>query len=857
MTFEMHNPWMLLAALPALAGAWWVSRRTLTDFSRTQLRLMLALRSLIIGLLVLALAGVVITHTSSRTAVVMVQDTSDSVTDDAARLTDKLIQETGKRTDDPVIRTTFGKEPSVRTGLGESHVAAGLRFAQALIPAAYVGRIVLVTDGRETAGNMLDEASGLRERGFELVVVGLPAWTTPEVIARKLEVSGTLTAGATAELIAHIASSTETAASVGLFIDGFRMGEPRPVVLTAGENRITSAVRLPESGSHEYTVRVASAADTFDGNNAARTVVVLPAELRVLIIEQDEGDAKFLVRALRRSGLEVDVRTADGFPTDLVDLDRHACVILSDVPATSLLPAQMQMLKTYVEDLGGAFVMIGGEDSFGLGGYFRTPVEEILPVRLDVEKKKEEPTIAMVLCLDKSGSMRGRKVQLAKEAAIATLELLGPDDLVGVVTFDTNAHKVTPVKSVSNRSAIVSTVSGISAGGGTNMYPALREAHGELRKAKARLKHVILLTDGKTHDGEYASLVRRMVRDGITVSCVAVGGNADAVLLQNVSRWGRGRFYYTRDALSIPQIFARETVTAARSAVIEEPFRPRVVRDVEVIRGLDFAEGPYLLGYVSTKPKSTSEVILATERAEPLLARHRVGLGKTAAFTSDVTNRWSAEWLSWVGFDKFWAQLVRDVMRTRAAGTVDLRLRFEDDTGVVTLDAADVAGRFRNRMRTEATVIALGGDARKFKLTQLAPGRYRGSFAAATPGTYVVSVQLGRPGVEGAGDVAVVGAVKPPPAEYTSLDVHREDLERLAKSAGGVFVAPEAWTGSDEDLASLADRIASPSQKRVRVRRALRPALLWAALALFFVDLLTRRVDFSTRRRREIPGGAA
>ncbi|HUU43706.1 MAG TPA: VWA domain-containing protein, partial [Planctomycetota bacterium] len=649
-----------------------------------------------------------------------------------------------------------------------------------------------------------------------------------------------------------------TPATVALFVDGFRMGEPRRVTLVRGENRIASGARLPESGSHEYSVQVRADADTFDGNNAASTVVVLPPALRVLVIEETEGDARYLVRALGRAGLETDVRTADGFPTDLVDLDRYAAVVLSDVPATSLLPAQMRMLKVYVEDLGGGFVMTGGEDSFGPGGYFRTPVEEILPVRLDVEKKKEEPTVAMVLCLDKSGSMRGRKVELVKEAAAATLDLLGADDLVGVVSFDTSAYKVSPLTTVSNRARVVGTIASIEAGGGTNMYPALEEAYAELREAKAKVKHVILLTDGKTHDGDYASLVRRMVRDGISVSCVAAGGDADAVLLQNVSRWGRGRFYFARDALSIPQIFARETVTAARSAVVEEPFRPRVVRDVEVIRGIDFTEAPYLLGYVSTKPKATGEVILASERAEPLLARGRAGLGKTVAFTSDVTNRWSAEWISWPGFEKFWAQVLRDVMRTRAPGTVDLKLRFEDDRGVLTLDAVDVAGRFRNRMNVGAVVVTPERETKRFELVQVSPGRYRGGFAADAPGTYVASVELGRAGsVEDAGDLAVVGAVKPPPAEFTSLDVDRDRLRDLAGAAGGEFVAPEAWAASDADLDALANRLASPSTNRVEARHATRPALLWTALALFFADLVMRRVDFGALGRRKLAPSTA
>ncbi|HUW56927.1 MAG TPA: VWA domain-containing protein [Planctomycetota bacterium] len=891
MTIEMLHPWRLLLLLPpALAAVWWVSRRTLTDFSAWQTRAMTAVRSLIVVLLVLALTGVHLTRPTSRTAIVVVADVSQSVTDEALTLSNALARAVAESASGPVSVVTFdneprlttfpddadapvivrkrGQDPFVRSTLrayGQkgpdpffaTDIASALCFANAMVPAGYVGRIVLITDGRETTGSMIDEVASPAGRALESFVLAVPPAPGPEIIVAGLEVPASPTPGATAELRTRVLSTHDADASIEVFVDGFRLGEPRGVRLKRGENVLTSAVGLPKSGSHECTVRLTSASDTYAGNNTASQVVVLPREVRVLVVEEREEDAKFLARALRDAGLTVDVRTSSGFPTDIVDLDRYACVVLSDVPATSLAPAQLEMLKRYVEDLGGGFVMVGGEASFGLGGYFRTPVEEILPVRLDVDKKKEQPTLAMMLLLDKSGSMQGRKVDLAKEAAIATLDLMGPEDLVGVVTFDTQEHLVVPLERATNRSKITGTVSGITAAGGTNMYPALELAHRELRRAQARVKHVILLTDGKTHDADYASQARRMARDQITVSCVAVGGEADVALLQNVARWGRGRFYYTRDALSIPQIFARETVTASQSAVIEEPFQPRVVRDVEMIRGLDFTDAPYLLGYVSTVPKPLSEVILVSERAEPVLVRWRHGLGKTVAFTSDVKNRWSAEWLSWAGFGKFWAQLVRDTLRTHPSGTADVRLTFDDTLATVTVDAADAAGRLRNRLVAGASVISPGGGTLKVALRQEAPGRYRGVFTAPDAGTYVVSARLGVPGDdEGTGDVVVVGRTKPRPAEYASLDVDRDALTRLARTAGGDFLDADEWTRTDEDLSSAAARLVAPTEKHVTVRQTLWPLFLWTALALFFVDLVSRRVDFASLTARRRTGGA-
>ena len=368
--------------------------------------------------------------------------------------------------------------------------------------------------------------------------------------------------------------------------------------------------------------------------------------------------------------MQVDVRPPRGAPENLAELQNYDLFILSNVPATSLSLRQMEVARTYVQDLGGGLLMLGGDQSFGLGGYYKTSLEEILPVRSDFEKEKEKPSLALMLVIDKSGSMGGEKIEMAKEAARAAVELLGPSDKIGVLAFEGENFWVSEMHPCSDKGFVLDRIASLEAGGGTVMAPAMEEAHETLRSTVAKLKHVIILTDGVSAPGDFEGIAQAMTADRITCSTVAIGGEADQSLLEEIARLGNGRSYVADDPGQVPQIFAKETVTASKSAINEQPFPPTVVRSTQVLSEIRLDEAPFLLGYVVTRPKPTAEVILATESGDPLLAWWRYGLGVTVAFTSDAKARWAAEWISWPQFGQFWAQVVRHALRkAEAKGT--------------------------------------------------------------------------------------------------------------------------------------------------------------------------------------------
>jgi hypothetical protein len=374
-------------------------------------------------------------------------------------------------------------------------------------------------------------------------------------------------------------------------------------------------------------------------------------------------------------------------------------------------------------------------------------------------------------------------------------------------------------------------ISGIEAGGGTRMYPAMEEAYAALRETNAKLKHVIILTDGISEPGDFEGITNKMVADRITVTTVGIGSDADQKLLEEISKLGKGRFYFTDDPNAIPQIFTKETMTASKSAINEQPFVPQLVRPTKVLEGIDLETAPFLLGYVMTRPKPTSEFVLATEKGDPLLAWWRYGLGMSVAFTSDAKTRWAAEWLTWPGYSKFWAQVVRHAMRKSEAKGVAVQVEHRAGKATVTLDAVDTAGKFLNQAETELTVISPhGGGTKKVAMTQTAPGRYVGEFDTPAAGDYHLDLTQKKDGkvLYHQSRGLMVGY----PDELRLRPTNEELLQAIARASGGKYnPAPEA--------------VFEPLERTAERATPLWPWLVTAAALVFVVDVALRRIDLT------------
>jgi Mg-chelatase subunit ChlD len=835
---------LLAAAVLLLGVEWLLWRRSLPPpprRARGRPRPLHAVRWVVVALLVLGLAGVEVAGGGGELAVVFAVDLSRSLPYEARERALGLMRRVAAAAH-PGTRfgvVTFAGSARVAEGLtakprfplplpadpDRTDIGAAVRAALTVLPPAGHRRVVLLTDGQDTAGEAAAAMARARLAGVEVGVVPLTDGVDADVAVEGVRAPPVVHPGQRYTVEVAVESTAPASGTVRLLADGREVWR-RAVAVPAGRSvwRIPHAAAGP--GVVRYTAEVRAEPDAREENNRGHAAVAVAGPPAVLYVAAEPGPLPVWLAA---QGLRVRTVPPEALPADAAGLTAYAAVVLDDVAATRLSPPQMRALHDYVAAAGGGLVAVGGPHAFGVGGYAGTDLEAALPVSMDVRHRVALPSLALVLVIDASGSMGSfgpetPKVELAKEAAQATIDLLGEQDLIGVLAFDQEPRWLVRPTRARDRGRILQLVSRLTAGGGTNMAPALREAHRALRGARARIKHVIVLSDGQTEPGDFERIVGQMRADRITVSSVAIGADADRALMRNLAAWGRGRSYVTRDLYSIPQIFTAEALLATRAYLVEERTRPVTAPDSPLVHG---PTPPPLRGYVATAPKPAATLHLVTPQEDPLLATWQYGLGRALAFTSDARPRWAVEWVRWPEAARFWSRAVRWAMGT-AGETAEVAVRADDRHVHVVVDARAPDGTLRTDLQVEAR---LGGDPATAAapvaqlLPQTAPGRYEGSLPARGPGLAVVTAEVRR-GAQRLGVVRRYVAVPYPP------ELRPQPPGAVGRLVEGAGVRPLA--GVEEILAPVPGSPAQP-------RRAW-PWLTAAAVALFLGEITWRRL---------------
>jgi len=824
----LEPAWFYLIALTPFFFV--VRTFSLTDVSVAQQYLATGLRSLLVVGAAIALARPVWTNEDNRIATVVAVDVSASISDAQLEAARRYVAEidAAKGDDDRVFAVTFAERPrrAGRTDGGAfaierhpdegqgSNLQAAVQLSYGLFPPGYLPRLVVVSDGNETGGDLLAEAYRSEELGVRLSWQAFARDAAREIRVAGMVLPDEIKVGAPFEVTAEIWSTHEEEVTVTLHQDDFPNGlEPRKkVALREGINRVKFKTEAKRAGFTTYRLRVADPKEDEEvANNQSVMTAPVRGRPRVLYVEgsvqRNRNSAAYLAKALERENIDVETRGPRGLPSTAKELQRYDLVIISDVPAHFVGMAQMAAVESYVRNIGGGLIMAGGEDSFGSGGYQGTRMEKIMPVRFDSERIREQPNVAIALVVDRSGSMTGPKLLAAKESARATADVLAPSDLITVIGFDNHPSTIVRLQKASNRVRIQNYISKLQAGGGTNIFPALQEAYQSLQGANAKIKHVIVLSDGQAPYDGIADLCQEMRSAGITVSAVGVGNEADRNLLRIIADNGEGRLYMTDDLAALPRIFTKETTEAQRSALVEDLVKVFVAKRVEAIEGVNLDDAPYLKGYVSTKPKPGAETILISDLGEPILARWRVGTGSSVAWTSDVKNRWSVEWVRWNGYPKFWAQLVRTSMRRKVHESYDLYADVVDGRARVVVDAIDNEDRFVNGLETSLEIVDpdTGKSVRTVPMIQSAAGRYEADFAVDRYGSYMLKAvhqRDGRTVAESLGGVAL-----PYPREFLRSTPNERPLRQAASITSGLDqpAPPQLFEAGDESIEHVED----------------------------------------------------
>lgn len=844
----------LLWSIPVAAGlVLWAARRSKHPMSPRRRLWLSGLRIALFALIAAALAEPVTEVRRAQEAVVFVLDHSRSQgrVGQAAAVArvESLIAALPRETeigivsagaDVRIVRSPAQLDPEQPLGVdpawvdedgAQSNLSQAVALAAGLFPPKSGRRIVLVSDGLETRGDLARAAREAALKGIVIECVPNRGPAEPDVRVVRLRASRSRAhEGSSVGLFAEVESSLEGTGRVRLFENGVEV-ESRPLTLKAGEAQTLEFKRTPETRNlYRFLVRVEGfTGDAIPENDEAMTLVEVRGRPLILYVEGLPDEAHYLAEAMAREGIRLDVRPPEGIPESLQQLAAYDGVILSDVPARLLSQRAMASLHDYVEKLGGGFLMIGGINSFGVGGYYRTPIEDILPVKMQPPDQEERFSTAICLIIDRSGSMSGPKIEICKSAAVATASMLSAKDYIGVCAFDSQANWVVPMTKAGNKAAIQARVATLSAGGGTNIYPGMTAGYDALKRLQAKVKHAIVLTDGRTAGGGYEALAAQMLGDGITVSAVGVGGGADTTLLRGIARAGGGKFYETSDASAIPRIFTQDTAVHMGRLVREEAFTPQQVERHPMLAGWEAADAQPLLGYVKTLRKATTQVPLVTDQGDPLLAHWRFGLGKVTAFTSDCKSRWAALWISGgPGYGQFWGQVLREMARNPEGQLMDLRLEESDGRLRIEVDALEDAATFRNAAKVKADVYfvpagALGSQMRPHAVVELdpvGPGRYRHDLPLEQPGVYLVRARAGA-------DLASAGYVHEVSGEAAVGRVDEAKLLAIATTTGGTLIGPDAT------LPERAELRTQPLE--------LGPYLLRAFLLLLLLELLVRR----------------
>lgn len=902
MTLANPHAFWLLGLLPLIWLFAWISQRL---HASQRLALSTVTRSLVFVLLVIAMAQPTVLEQVHWKSVVYAIDVSRSVSSAFLKQALQWAKDSNRRyhpehvrylvfadgvrlLDSPeqvlsvsVTSEPHGRKPNAQNATGSgsgfddnaisqtgTDIEAALRGAMFGFAPHQARRLVLISDGNQTHGEVwraVPRLQGEKVRVFTIpaaVSASTDAWiesiTFPPGVRKQEPVSIRVSVRAVATM----------PASVELRI-GKRILGKRGVRLSIGQNSVIFDTRLPKQGSNVVTAQLNSQVDVMPENNTLSQSVRVGPRPRVLYVEGKPASAHYLAEALRAHYIDVTTTTAQGLNEDPQRMNRYDAVVLSDVFANHLAAATVRQLGLFVRERGGGLVFIAGESTYGKQGYQGNDVERLLPVRFEGKRKRRE--LDLVLLIDRSHSMRGRKLELAKTAALSTLDLLEKQHRLAVIGFDARPHEVVPLAEVGNKRRAEDRIASMTASGQTRIYPALAMARRILAGSKSNTKHVILLSDGVTASssglseaeqiqaqirrgrreemrragGEFAAdadpeltsqtgsmeeLVAGLAQDDVSLSTIAIGPKPNIDLMSAIAEIAGGKAYVAKSDAEMPGLFVSETRRLLGDAIVEEQFRPTIVSRSAVLAGLDFAAGPPLGGFVTTRAKQFSDVLLRAPDKQPLLATTQYGLGRTAAFLSDVKNRWSAKWIGWKGYGRFWSQVVREVIPRRAEAGIDWHVTRNGGEARVDLTALSTGLVYRNGLFPKVRVTDPYGESSTVLLRQIAPGEYRAGLPI-TANSRAYRFEL----LEGGGiskrDASAAGEKM---LSYTWTDEYRllppnnRLLREISEQTGGVFAAKAQDVFADYDDGQL-------------VPRSIWYWFVAAALLLFLADILIRR----------------
>ena len=824
MEFQLGEPLWLLLLMPAIVYFGWFGVKNFSASSKMA-KTVYILRIATVALLIFALAAPSLFLPVKEEQVIFLLDRSASLEGMETEMATAVETALSAKKDHQVVGVytfaedfqsllpmtadpeTLPAELAIRQN-GHTNIARALELASNSGDTDLATRLVLLTDGNETQSSALESLNRLESDRLQVDVWPITQTAENDMAISRFDTPSRAFLGEDQSFAVAVDSDTEAQAKL-IFSVNDRDLDMKEIDLAEGQNVFDYSYPANSEGLVKYEVRLETAEDAFLENNSLASITEVSGNPEVLVV--NSGESSPIPGLLDTDNLRVTELTSAQLPSSLSAILRYDSIIFDNVSGTSVGEQQMDIIEQAVQQFGVGFMMVGGEQSFGLGGYFKTPIERLLPVEMEVKGKHEFPSLGLMIVMDRSGSMMGVKMELAKEAAARSVELLRPEDTLGVIAFDDQPWEILPTAKVADPQKAVDKILSITPGGGTEIYRSLQQGYMELGNLELQRKHIILLTDGQSATAnDYSALIENGKDNNITLSTVSIGQDADRNLLEQLADTGSGRFYDVADATTIPAILSRETIMMSRTYIVDKPFYPIIYSS----RWNDlFREGvPELNAYIATTAKSAASVALESEEGDPVLASWNYGLGKTIAFTSG-SGAWSGGFQSWDRWPDFWNRSVAQLQPSFEEIPYSVTRK---EQGIYTVEDPTQSSAI---LRVAA--VDEQGNEIALQTEPLAPGKVDVKLDAE-PGLVFFSVTNEN------GAAYKTGLTIPYGDEYQTAETNMPLLTTLAERTGGQVLT--SMEDSFRDMPFTSGTI-----------RPIQLFLLLAAMVLFFTDITLRR----------------
>ncbi len=863
--FYFAQPWWLMASV-LLVPIVWLAQRYLTTLGPIRRILAIILRCMLIIVLIALLARLTRTKKNEQLTVIVVIDRSQSIPAQLQQasldylsqaLLNKLpsdqlavvdIAEAASISKLPSGDITIRQRNTTLNGQ-QTKLADGIQMAMAIAPPNTAVRILLISEGNETAGDLKEAARIAAINRIPIDVLPLRYEYDREVIFKRLAAPTRARSGQTVSLRFILNSTVKTRGKLFLNLNGKTVDlDPdspdiaASVDLKPGTNVKTVSLPVGTRGMHEFEavfVPNDPEDDRVPQNNNVTALTFVAGPGHVLVVDTDGSAGMVLTRILQDCDIDTRYCSVAELPDSLARLMDTDSIILTNTDCSNFTYQQQEMFCRYVTELGGGLIMIGGPESFGAGGWIGSPVAEILPVDLDPPQKKQLPKGALVLimhsCEMPQGNLWGERVAIA---AIKTLSRL---DLVGILAYNWQGSDdwVFPLSEVGDKQAVISAIKQMQVGDMPDLGAHLQQAYDKLKDSDAAQKHIIAISDGDPQPPT-TQLLNQLKQAKITCTGVAIFPHspADVQNLLRVAQLTGGRFYDVKDPQQLPQIFIKEAQVVQRTLIVEETFSPQIVYSLsEITKGLS-SPLPNLDGYVLTGPKGgLNQVILTSNQAAPILATCQAGLGRCVAFTSSADSQWASSWLAWPGSERFWEQTVRWAAKPAQSSDCEVLVDVQGRQVNINVEAIDDKGNFMQFAHIDAQVIEPDMSTHLLELAQVGPGQFQSQFQAAVSGSYIINLRYKKL-AETKTHLMQTSVTVPFAPEFQDLVDNAALLAEVSAITGGRILSSDPTQTKLFDYTGL-----KFPENQLPMTRLL--MLIW--LTVFLMDVAVRRVALDLR----------